>query len=77
MKKDDKPTRKLIIVIAVFLSLMIALSLLSLPYIKLLSEPETQQKFKAWITSLGIGGWLLVLCIQIVQIVIAKNRPKN
>lgn len=35
------------------------------------SEPETQQAFKAWVTSFGIGGWLLVLCIQIIQIVIA------
>lgn len=71
MKKDDKPTRKLISLIAVFFSLMIALSLISLPYINLLSEPETQQKYKAWVTSLGVGGWLLVLCIQIIQIVIA------
>lgn len=71
MKKVDEPTRKLIIVIAVFFSLMIALSLISLPYINLLSEPETQQKFKAWVTSFGVGGWLLVLCIQIIQIVIA------
>ncbi len=71
MKKDDKPTRILTIVIAVFFSLMIALSLISLPYINLLSETETQQTFKAWVTSLGVGGWLLVLSIQIVQIVIA------
>lgn len=71
MKKDDKPTGKLIIVIAVFFSLMIALNLIALPYIDLLSEPETQQKLKAWVTSFGAGGWLLVLCIQIIQIVIA------
>lgn len=71
MKKDDKPTKRLIVLIAVFFSLMIALSLISLPYINLLSEPETQQTFKEWVTSFGIGGWLLVLCIQIIQIVIA------
>lgn len=71
MKKDDRQTRNLIILISVFFSLMIAVSLISLPYINLLSEPETQQKFKAWVTSFGIGGWLLVLCIQIIQIVIA------
>ncbi|SNT04418.1 Uncharacterized membrane protein YdjX, TVP38/TMEM64 family, SNARE-associated domain [Anaerovirgula multivorans] len=71
MKKDDKPTKRLIVVIAVFFSLMIALSLISLPYINLLSEPQTQQTFKAWVTSFGVGGWLLVLCIQIIQIVIA------
>ena len=71
MKNGDKATGKLIIVIAVFLSLMIAFSVISLPYINLISEPETQQKFKAWVTSLGVGGWLLILCIQIAQIVIA------
>jgi uncharacterized membrane protein YdjX (TVP38/TMEM64 family) len=70
MKIDDKPTKKLIIVIAVLFSLMIALNLISLPYINLLSELETQT-FKAWVTSLGVGGWFLVLSIQIVQIVIA------
>lgn len=71
MEKDDKPTGKLIIVIAVFFSLMIALSLITLPYINLLSEPEIQHTFKTWVTSFGVGGWLLVLCIQIIQIVIA------
>jgi uncharacterized membrane protein YdjX (TVP38/TMEM64 family) len=70
MKIDDKPTKKLIIVIAVLFSLMIVLKLSSLPYINLLSELETQT-FKAWVTSLGVGGWLLVLSIQIFQIVIA------
>lgn len=71
MKNDNRPTRNLIVMISVFFSLMIAVSLISLPYINLLSEPETQQKFKAWVTSFGVGGWLLVLCIQIIQIVIA------
>jgi uncharacterized membrane protein YdjX (TVP38/TMEM64 family) len=70
MKKNDKPTKKLIIVMAVFFSLMIALSLISLPFINFLSELEIQT-FKAWVSSLGVGGRLLVLSIQIVQIVIA------
>lgn len=71
MKKDDKTTGKLILAIVAFFSLMIVLSLIALPYSNLLSEPETQQAFKAWVTSFGIGGWFLVLGIQIVQIVIA------
>lgn len=71
MKKDDTPTKKLIILIAVFFCLVLVLSLISLPYINLLSEQEAQQKFKAWVASLGVGGWLLILCIQIIQIVIA------
>ncbi len=66
MKKDDnKSTRKLILLIAVFFSLMIVLSLIFLPYINLLTEPQTQQKFREWVTSFGVGGWLLVLSIQI------------
>lgn len=71
MKKDNRPVIRLILVIAVFLSLMITFSLISLPYINLLSEPEIQQAFKLRVTSFGIVGWLLVLCIQIIQIVIA------
>ncbi|WP_202707481.1 hypothetical protein [Sporosalibacterium faouarense] len=55
MKKSDKLTKKLIIVITVFFSLMIALSLISLPYINILSELQTQA-FKQWVTSLGVGG---------------------
>ncbi len=71
MKNKEKTNGKIIIAISAFFMLTIALSLISLPYIHLLSEPETQQKFKEWVTSLGIGGWLLVMGIQIIQIVIA------
>ena len=71
MKKDDNPTSKLIIAAAVFFSLILVLSLISLPYINLLTEPEAQRKLKEWVASFGIGGWFLVLSIQILQIVIA------
>lgn len=71
MKKYDQPTKRLIIVIAVCFSLMIVLSLISLPYLNLLSAPETQEKFKGWVTSFGAGGWFLILCMQVIQIVIA------
>lgn len=52
-------------------SLLIALTLIALPYINLLSEPETQQIFKSRAISLGVGGWLVVSGIQIMQIIIA------
>lgn len=71
MKNSEKTNGKLIIAIIIFFILTIVLSLISLPYLNLLSEPETQQKFKKWVTSLGVGGWLLVMGIQIIQIVIA------
>lgn len=71
MKKNDKATGKLIIAVVVFLTIMVVLSLIALRYINLLSEPDAQQKFKAWVTSLGLGGWLLILGIQVVQIIVA------
>jgi hypothetical protein len=55
MKKNDKVTGKLIITITVFFTLVVILNLIALPYIGLLSEPETQHKFKIWINSNGIG----------------------
>ncbi len=71
MKHTDKPTVKLILLITFFIALMIALNLIFLPLIHLISEQETQKKFKVWITSIGVRGWLLVLFLQIAQIVIA------
>jgi uncharacterized membrane protein YdjX (TVP38/TMEM64 family) len=71
MKKNNSSVIRWVLVIALFFSLMLALFFLSFPYITLLSEPEIQQKLKMEVTSFGLMGWLLVLCIQIIQIVIA------
>lgn len=71
MKKNNGPVIRLIFVFVLLFSLMVAIGLLSLPYIKLLSEPEIQQKLKTKVASFGLWGWLLVLSIQIIQIVIA------
>ncbi|WP_349674140.1 VTT domain-containing protein [Lacrimispora sp.] len=71
MKKNNSPVIRWVLVIALFFSLMLALGFLSFHYITPLSKPEIQQKLKTEVTSFGFGGWLLVLCIQIIQIVIA------
>lgn len=71
MKKNNGPVIRLIFVFVLLFSLMVAIGLLSLPYIKLLSAPEIQQKLKTKVASFGLWGWLLVLSIQIIQIVIA------
>lgn len=71
MKKNNSTVIQLIFVFVLLFSLTLALGLLSLPYIRLLSAPEIQQKLKMMVTSLGLWGWLLVLSIQVIQIVIA------
>ena len=71
MKKNNSSVIRWVLVIALFFSLMLALAFLSFPYITLLSKPEIQQKLKMEVTSFGLIGCLLVLCIQIIQIVIA------
>ena len=59
------------VLLILFLGVMIALTVLALPYIKLLSQPNTQAQFKSWVHSLGVGGWFVVLGIQVFQIIIA------
>ncbi len=71
MSAVDKATKRSMIAAVVFLISMVALTLVALPYIKLLFEPKTQQKFISWIISLGGWGWIVVLGIQVVQIIIA------
>lgn len=36
-----------------------------------LSEASKLEEFQSWVASLGLGGWLLLLVIQYIQIVIA------
>ncbi|WMJ87679.1 TVP38/TMEM64 family protein [Anaerocolumna sp. MB42-C2] len=71
MNKNKKSINKLTIIILIFFLLMFVLGLISLPYLNLLSEPKSQQTLKAWVTSFGIGGWFLILSMQIIQILIA------
>lgn len=61
----------LVAVIAAFVGFCILIAKLCMPYIHLLSDPQNQADFEAWVQSLGIGGMLLMLLIQVLQIVIA------
>lgn len=58
-----------IVVVVVFLALLI--TKLCMPYINMLSDPETQVQFEQWVESLGFAGVLLMLLIQVAQVVIA------
>ncbi len=72
---EKRPSKKQIVkfalIIAALLALMITATILLMPYIRQLADPVTRAKFKAWVTSLGALGYLVMVAIQIVQIVIA------
>lgn len=61
----------LVAVVVLFIAFCVVVAKLCMPYIQMLSEPETQLQFERWVQSLGIGGILLMLLIQVLQIVIA------
>ena len=65
------PTGRLILIAGVVALLMVAATVVLMPYIRRLSDPAVREEFKAWITSLGVLGYLVMMAIQIVQIVIA------
>lgn len=71
MQKNNKSIKRIVAFTAVFIAAMIAVTVIAFPYMNRLSEPEIQQEFKAWVMSLGIWGWLVVLGIQVLQIIIA------
>jgi uncharacterized membrane protein YdjX (TVP38/TMEM64 family) len=67
----DKKKIKSIIVFGFFLILFVSLTIGFWPFIKSLSSEEGRNEFKNYIDSLGIGGWFIMLGIQILQVVIA------
>lgn len=67
----DKSTRRMVLLSALFLILIVTVTLLVSPYIMKLTEPENQAEFKKWVSDMGIWGVLLVLGIQMLQIVVA------
>jgi len=66
--KDEK---KVFIFPAVFFAVMAFITVLSLPYIKLLSDIEIQKNLKEWTSLSGIWGVAAILGIQVFQVVIA------
>ncbi len=61
---------KVLLAAAVLIILVIATIKIT-PYIAALSDPLQRAAFQEWINSLGIGGWFVILGIQILQIIIA------
>ncbi|MCR2027068.1 TVP38/TMEM64 family protein [Anaerotruncus colihominis] len=58
-------------VVVLFIALTGVITALCMPFFSKLSDPAFQAQFQEWINSLGFGGWLVVLGIQIFQIVVA------
>lgn len=69
--KRVKPKWKLILVIILFFAVVAGLSVLCMPFFQSLSQPEVQARLQNWIASLGFGGWLIFLGLQMLQIIIA------
>lgn len=63
--------KRIVIVTCIFFALVVAVTILLLPYIERLSDPAYQLQFKAWVDKMGVLGWLAVFGIQVLQIIIA------
>lgn len=70
-KLNIKELLKNSIPIIIFLAVMGVLTLVFWPYIERLGTEEGRIAFKTWIDSLGFGGWLVTLGIQLLQIFVA------
>ena len=57
--------------VIIFVAVMGILTLIFWPYIEELATDEGRVAFKTWIDSLGFGGWLVTLGIQLLQIFVA------
>lgn len=67
----DKKKLRAIIIFSFVILLMVILTIVLWPYIASLAKEETRVQLKEYLDSIGIGGWFLMLGIQILQIVIA------
>lgn len=74
MKNDGSKRKKYLLIIiaaAVGVALIGALTAVCLPFFMRLAEPEFQAGFREWVESLGFGGWLVMLAIQMIQVIVA------
>ena len=55
----------------IFVAIMGILTFAFWPYIEQLATDEGREQFKNWARSLGFGGWLITLGIQLLQIFVA------
>lgn len=60
------------IALCLFLAVLVGgLTLLFLPFFSRLGDPAFQLQVEAWIDSVGIVGWLVLLGLQILQVIVA------
>ena len=55
----------------VLAGVLTALTVLALPYVRRLSDPETQRFIQNWIGERGLWGILILLGLQVLQVIIA------
>ena len=67
----QRATRRFIIFVAFFMLLSAVVGLMFWPLIRELQGPEYQERFSAWIASLGPRGVLLLFGMQVLQTVLA------
>lgn len=76
MKKDGKAklSRKMIVKIVLtvlFLAAVVIISILAIPYIIQMQDLNMREYYKQTIGSMGIGGWFVMLGVQVLQVVVA------
>ena len=57
----EKASRRMILLSVLFLALVVGITLVCLPYITRLSEPDFQAEFKEWVSDMGVAGPLKTL----------------
>lgn len=71
---EEKQNKTIMIIHAILIALLIGGMIYACiylwPYFVKLKDPVEQEKFREWITNLGIGGVFVLLGIQIIQILI-------
>lgn len=70
-KKLDRATLIQIIGIAVFILVSIGIAIWAIPYIKNLGDPAVREFYKQKIDQMGIGGFFVILGVQVLQVVVA------
>lgn len=70
-KKLDRATILQICGIAIFIIISVLITIWALPYIKNLGDPQMRALYKQKIDSMGIGGFFVLLGIQVLQVVVA------
>lgn len=68
---QNSQTKKLIAVMIVFLVLFGIITVASMPLFSRLSDPEVQKELQSLVESMKVGGFLIMLGIQMIQVIIA------